>query len=154
MPKPPLIAGNSDPHLRAYWNCWVELHLIDGLLVRFVSILRVPPNRVILVPKHFINRVLESVHSGPSGGHMEITRTLGRVKERFYWPQKSSVQSFISFCKACLESKTSCMQGQAPVQSNVVSEPFTFWAMDYMGPLPEAAKGNKLILVIGDHFTK
>ena len=26
--------------------------------------------------------------------------------------------------------------------------------MDYMGPLPETARGNKHILVIGDHFTK
>ena len=36
----------------------------------------------------------------------------------------------------------------------VISEPFTFWAMDYMGPLPETARGNKHILVVGDHFTK
>ena len=86
---------------------------------------------------------------------MEISRKLGRVKERFYWPQrKSSVQSFISSCKACIESKVSCMQGQAPLQSNVVSEPLTFWAMDNMGPLLETARGNRHILVIGDHFTK
>ena len=155
MPKPPLFAWKSDPHLWAYWNCCDELHLIDGLLVRYVSVLKGPPKRVIVVPKHIINQVLESVHSGPSGGHMGITRTLGRVKERFYWPQKkASVASFISSCTACIESKTSCMQGQAPLQSNVVSEPFTFWAMDYMGPLAETARGNRHILVIGDHFTK
>ena len=43
MPKPPLFARKSDPHLQAYWNCWDELHLIDGLLVRNVSVLKGPP---------------------------------------------------------------------------------------------------------------
>ena len=90
--------------------------------MRYVSVLKGPPKRVIV---------------------LGITRTLGWVKECFYWPQmKSSVQSFISLCKECIESKTSCMQGQAQLQSNVVSEPFTFWSMDYMGPLPETARGN------------
>ena len=32
--------------------------------------------------------------------------------------------------------------------------PFIFWAMDYMGPLPETSQGNKHLLVLMDHFTK
>ena len=35
-----------------------------------------------------------------------------------------------------------------------VSEPFVFWAMDYMGPLSEMCRGNKHLLVVMDHFTK
>ena len=86
---------------------------------------------------------------------MEITRTLGMVKERFYWPHmKSFIQSYVNSCKECIESKTSCTKRQAPLQPHVISKPFTFWAMDYMGPLPETARGNKHILVVGDHFTK
>ena len=34
-----------------------------------------------------------------------------------------------------------------------VSEPFVFWAMDYMGPLSETCGGNKHLLVVMDHFT-
>jgi len=86
---------------------------------------------------------------------MGITRTLGRVKKRFYWPHmKSSVQSYIASCKECIESKTSCGRKQAPLRSMVINEPYTFWAIDYMGLLPETARGNKHILVVGDHFTK
>ena len=111
--------------------------------------------RVIFVPQHMISQVLEIVHSGQSGGHIGITRTLSRAKERFYWPHmKSSVQSYKIICKECIESKTSCTRRQAPLQPMVISEPFTFWAMDYMGPLPETARGNKHILVVLDHFTK
>ena len=101
-----------------------------------------------------ISQPLESVHSGPSGGHMGITRTLGRVKERFYWPHMTySVQSYIGSFKECIESKTSCTKRKPPLQPVVISEPFTVWAMDYMGPLPETARGNKHILVVGDHVT-
>ena len=86
---------------------------------------------------------------------MGITRTFGRVKERFFWPHmKSSVQSYVNSCKECIESKTSCTKRHAPLQPLVISEPFTFWVMDYMGPLPEAARGNTHILVVDDHFTK
>ena len=155
MPKPPYFAWKFDSQLRSYWNCWDEEHLIDGLLVRYTSVSKGPPKRVILVPQHSVSQVLDSVHSGPSGGHMGITRTLGRVKERFYWPHmKSSVQSNIGSCKECIESNISCARIQAPLQPMVISEPVNFWAIDYMGPLPEIARENKHILVVGDHFAK
>ena len=35
-----------------------------------------------------------------------------------------------------------------------VGEPFTFWALDYIGPMSETSRGNKRILVVMDHFTK
>ena len=58
---------------------------------------------------------------------MGITRTLGRVKERFYWPHmKSSVQSYVDSCKECIESKTSCPKRHAPIQPLVISEPLLF----------------------------
>ena len=36
----------------------------------------------------------------------------------------------------------------------VISEPFTFLAMGYMGPIPETARGDTRMLAVGDHFTK
>ena len=42
----------------------------------------------------------------------------------------------------------------APLQSIDINEPFAFWAMDYMGPLPEISSGSKPWLVVMDHFTK
>ena len=40
------------------------------------------------------------------------------------------------------------------MQSIEVGQPFTFWAIDYMSPLPITARGNEHILVVMDHFTK
>jgi len=40
------------------------------------------------------------------------------------------------------------------MQTIEVGEPFTFWALDYMGPITETVRGNKHILVVMDHFSK
>ena len=70
---------------------------------------------------------------------------------------RKSVENYIRQCDACVKRKTPALtasNGTAPLQSLQVSEPFTFWALDYMGPLPETNRGNKHILVLMDHFTK
>ncbi|KAJ8949276.1 hypothetical protein NQ318_022791 [Aromia moschata] len=39
----------------------------------------------LVLPKAIIHQVLEELHSSPSGGHFGVTRTLARVRDRFYW---------------------------------------------------------------------
>lgn len=70
---------------------------------------------------------------------------------------RESVEDYIRRCTACTQRKLpapAANNGKAPLKSIEVSEPFTFWALDYMGPLPETARGNRHILVMMDHFTK
>ena len=86
---------------------------------------------------------------------MGIRRTIMRCKERFFWPKMNdSVTRFIQNCEECSRSKYDTKQTRAPLKPIEVSEPFVFWALDYMGPLPETAGGNRHILVMMDHFTK
>ena len=113
------------------------------------------PHSSVVLPQSLINNVLHSLHSGPSGGHMGITRTILRAKERFFWPHmQESIQSFIQSCPECSQNKLDTKTTKAPLQHIQISEPFVFWAMDYMGPIKETARGNKHILVMMDHFTK
>eukprot|EP00112_Aurelia_sp_Birch-Aquarium-sp1_P023718 Seg718.4 transcript_id=Seg718.4/GoldUCD/mRNA.D3Y31 product="Retrovirus-related Pol polyprotein from transposon 412" pseudo=true protein_id=Seg718.4/GoldUCD/D3Y31 len=67
---------------------------------------------------------------------------------------QETIAQYVQSCLECMQSKTCSNQGKAPLQPIIVSEPFVFWAMDYMGPLPETSRGNKHLLVVGDHFTK
>ena len=86
---------------------------------------------------------------------MGISRTLSRAKERFFWPtMQETISQYVQSCPECMQSKACSNQGKAPLQPIIVSELFVFWAMDYMGPLPQTSRGNKHLLVIGDHFTK
>ncbi|KAJ8952419.1 hypothetical protein NQ318_014511, partial [Aromia moschata] len=39
----------------------------------------------LVLPKARIHQVLDELHNSPSGGHFGVTRTLARVRDRFYW---------------------------------------------------------------------
>ena len=85
---------------------------------------------------------------------MGIRRTIMRCRERFFWPKMNdSVTRFIQNCEECSRDKYDTKQTRAPLKPKEVSEPFVVWALDYMGPLPETARGNRHILVMMDHFT-
>ena len=43
-PKPPYFAWKFDSRLRSDWNCLEEVHLVYGLLVRYTSVSKGPPN--------------------------------------------------------------------------------------------------------------
>ena len=67
---------------------------------------------------------------------------------------RQTVEDYIASCKICSQHNQPTSSGKAPLKPIEVGEPFTFWAMDYMGPLPVTTRGNKHILVVMDHFTK
>ena len=95
------------------------------------------------------------MHDSPFAGHMGIARTEDRIRQRFFWPGiRCSVQEYIKQCAACTQRKTPTDNNKAPQQTIEVGEPFTVWAMDSMGPLPETSHGNRHILVTMDHFSK
>ena len=109
----------------------------------------------LLIPSALQDQVLKSLHVGPLGGHLGITRTEERVRKRFHWPGiRKTVTRHIQLCNVCNHKNSPTNRNTAPLGHISVSQPFTFWAMDYMGPLPETSRGNKHILVVVDHFTK
>ena len=91
----------------------------------------------------------------PFAGHMGVARTEERIRQRSYrLGIHNSVQTFIHNCRACAQRKIATHNNKAPTHHIEAGEPFTFWAKDYMGPLPETARGNRNILVMMDHFSK
>ena len=85
---------------------------------------------------------------------MGICCTIMRCRERFFWPKmKDSVIRFIDNCEECSQSNYETKQTRAPLKPIEVSEPSVFWALDYMGPLPDKASNKRHLLVTMDHFT-
>ena len=99
---------------------------------------------------------MQDLHCSPFSGHLGLKRTLLKAKEQYFWPHMTTLlQDFVKNCQVCAQIKLDPNHIKAPLQSITVNEPFIFWAMDYMGPLPETTQGkNKHLLVIMDHFTK
>ena len=64
------------------------------------------------------------------------------------------LHDFVRYRQVCAQTKLDPNHLKASLQTINVNEPFVFWAMDYMGPLPETTQGNKHLLVVMGHFTK
>ena len=155
FPRPPAFVWEHDVTLRTLWHCWDQLDLHDNLLVKKPN-KEVPfPQYTFVIPRSLVPSVLQGIHSSPFSGHLGITKTLGRTRYRFYWPKMTvEIKDFVQKCETRAQVKLDQHKSKAPLKPIEVNEPFVFWAMDYMGPLPETARGNKHLLVVMDHFTK
>ena len=155
--KRKLAEWRKEPHFRPFWYNYERLFVRDGLLYRSLNFKNSHPDPAVVVPEALRTDILKGTHDSPFTGHLGVTRTLDRIRKRFFWPNMQKfVENYIRQCDACIQRKSpgSFSTGSAPLQSIEVSEPFTFWALDYMGPLPETGRGNRHILVLMDHFTK
>lgn len=155
LPKPKPITIN-DPVFKKWLKHYDQYFLRNSLLYRALGNNSDSfPRHVLLVPSALQDTILQALHDGPFSGHLGITRTEDRVRQRFYWPGiRTTVCHHIKLCEACNRKNSPVNRNKAPLGHIAVSQPFTFWAMDYMGPLPETSRGNKHILVVVDHFTK
>ena len=155
FPRPPQFVWKDNRLLSLYWYCWDQLFLQNGLLMKSHKASAPFPQNAVVIPQGLINVVLRNLHSSSSGGHMGVNRTTARARERFFWPHMhKAVQKFTKNCSECSQIKHDPSLNKAPLKQIEVSEPFVFWAMDYMGPIKETARENKHILVLMDHFTK
>ena len=155
MPKPPYFVWGREKMLRPFWHCWEDLHVVNGLLVKRLCADQSLPQYAFVIPEHLVQSVMQGLHCSPFSGHLGIKRTLQRAKERYFWPHMNNeLKNFVRHCQVCAQAKLDPNHQKAPLQTINVNEPFVFWAMDYMGPLPETTQGNKHLLVVMDHFTK
>ena len=96
--------------------------------------------------------VLQGLHDGARGGHLDQHNTRPNVRCRFYWPRWTDVQEWCLRCPECAktESSTAC----AHLNPSQVGYPTEMVALDIFRPLPQTSQGNWYILVITDYFTR
>ena len=155
MPRPPYFFWAHNPTLRALWHCWDVLHLVIGISVESFQGQPTSLSQYAFIPFTMIHSVLHGIQCPQFSGHLGLNRTLQRARGKFFSPLMFlHITEFVRSCQLCAQNKLGASQSRAPVQPIDVNEPFVFWVMDYMGPLPETTQGNKHLLVIMDHFTK
>ncbi|XP_049307227.1 uncharacterized protein LOC125777122 [Bactrocera dorsalis] len=95
--------SNESPTAKAYWAQWNSINLVNGYLHRTWESEDGKQSRLlIIVPKSMIPKVLKEYHNGPSGGHLGITKTIEKIKQRFYWIGcQDSIAEWISNCVEC-----------------------------------------------------
>ncbi|KAJ8937745.1 hypothetical protein NQ318_009155 [Aromia moschata] len=94
------------PTVKSYWAQWNSLVLSDGLLKRVLEKSDGTEERKqLIVPRNRVPEVLEEIHNGSTGGHLGVTKTLGKVRERFYWVNcTTDVKEWCKKCVVCAAS--------------------------------------------------
>ena len=158
-PDGAVIAGMSKD-IKAFWNQWDVLQLKNGLLYRkwfpFESMNhRAGPKWQLVAPNEIRRQILVALHDSPSGGHLGVSKTVNKVRHRFYWlGYKQDVVRWCKKCDHCSQTKSGPWQKKARLGHVVVGNPLERVAVDILGPVPETENGNQYILVVTDYFTK
>lgn len=148
--------ASASPNVKSYWAQWDSIEMENGVLKRALEIGDgVSKKLQLLVPKIRVPEILKLLHSGTSGGHLGITKTLEKVRERFYWVNcKEDVKDWCRKCVVCATSNGPQKRRKAPMRQYNVGSPFERIAIDISGPFPTTDRGNKYILVAMDYFSK
>ena len=99
--------SDESPSFKALWAQRDSLHVENGLLNRAWES---PDGRHVtmqlVVPVTRIKEVLREMHSGSSGAHFGINKTLSKIRERFYWVCcRQDVESWCKKCTTCAAVK-------------------------------------------------
>ncbi len=135
---------------------WDRLFVENGILKRQYEGVRGHDSWTqFVVPLKLRDEILKELHSGALEGHLGEDKTVGKVRERCYWPgmQQDVIQG-IRTCPECATRKSPSQRNRAPLKTVASGFPMQVVAVDILGPLPESTARNSYILVVGDYFTK
>ena len=123
----------------------------DGCLVFVTS----DGSELYVVPSHLCSRLLEEMHDAPTRGHLGYSKTLHKLKQKFYWDgMRQDVENWIQSCQGCLTRKSPTHPIRQPMVPISAVAPWQMVTIDIVGPLPRSSKGNQWILVMQDRFSK
>lgn len=167
----PEDAASYGSSARVLWALqWDTLFVDEGVLFRrFVHPSGNPDrdSRQLVLPYSRVHDTVREYHALPrTGSHFKQTKTLAKVRERFYWPMASQdVRNIVAACEECCRVHGGG-RGRHPGAMQPYSDT-TFlgrWFLDLLGPYPpptacpryaEAAKKYKkwFCLVTVESFT-
>lgn len=150
------VAGEGKEFI-TYWHIWDLLEVIDGMLCKkwMTPVTSRAPVHQLIIPHMYRKEIFKQLHEPRTGGHQGVNKTIASLKQRFYWPgYQADILRWCKYCPACARRKPGRGPKRGHLQQESVSTPFEKIAIDIMGPLEETSRGNKVIMVVCDYFTK
>jgi len=111
---------------------------------------------LLVVPKTLVNLVLKSYHESVLSAHFGVTKTLAKLRKKYYWPTMiQDTNEFIKTCVSCQLSKMSYGKKPGLLQPIplIDTKPISRLCFDYLGPLP-ISQGKKYLIVATCNATK
>jgi len=104
----------------------------------------------LVLPHQLRDQVISGLHNDV--GHPGIERTLGLIRQRFYWTNMAQdVKTAVQECERCILRKAS--GDTAPLVNIQTSQPLELVCMDFLTIEP-CKGGLENVLVITDHYTR
>lgn len=153
--KPPWSVMRSEgSQMRTYWSMWSQLRLKRGILhVQDVSSERGPLR--LIAPLKIRQIILEHLHNNRTAAHLGMTKTLEKVRHRFWWPGlKQDVHRWCRYCPPCQKRNLRAGRKKANLHHDPVGSPMEKIGIDILSFREETEDGNTCVLVIVDYFTK
>ena len=154
-PPRPAVTDMS-PAVRHLWLLWEQLFLHEGILYKlWFGDHKSTTRWQLLVPKTLQAEVMGSLHNSVTAGHLGYNKTVGKVKQNFYWYKlKESVHNWVRRCAKCGARKSPSKKYRAALGTYNVGAPMDRVATDILGPFPVSDRGNRYVLLVCDQFTK
>ena len=134
---------------------WERLKIKDNVLYREWHELSGNCRLQIVVPENWKTEILTLLHDNVCAGHLGISKTVARIRSRFYWVgYKDDVIQHCSKCFECQARKMPPRHIKAEMKTYNIGIPVERIEIDILRPLTETNARHKYILVITDCFTK
>ena len=150
------LDGRVADYDKRFYAARQEFMVHDGLLyLNTTSPMGQDSTPVFVVPAGKRQAAIDGCHR--SAGHQGRDRTLGLLKERFWWPGMARAMfRAVSNCARCIQYEA---KSQLPLMNPILcTEPMELVHIDYVGmEVMVAAKEKpvvKNVLVVVDHFTR
>ncbi|KAF4514126.1 UNVERIFIED_CONTAM: hypothetical protein B566_EDAN019138 [Ephemera danica] len=108
-----------------------------------------------VLPQRLRPLFLHMCHDDALSGHMGIYKTRKRLERLVYWPTMAlDIQHYIKSCERCQLTKPIYRKPAGHIVQPKPTKRWQFVALDYVGPMVRTKKGNRVILVLTDVYTK
>lgn len=109
----------------------------------------------LFVPTLMRHTVLQYYHDHPTAGHLGVTKTLARLRQRFFWPKMAAdIKKYVVSCHVCQFTKPSQRKPAGLMIPIEPTKPWEYTGVDFVGPLPRTQNGNEYLIVFVDYFSK
>ena len=112
-------------------------------------------SKLCIPPGKFRKDVMEAVHDDLLSGHLGATRTIAKLRHRYYWRKMAEhVRQYVQSCQLCQTRKTPKLKPAGMMQYIETELPFERIGMDVLGPFLASENGNTNIIVAVNYLTK
>lgn len=88
-------------------------------------------------------------------GHLGTDKTMVKLQGAGWWPEmREDVERYVSNCLTCAANNPDAKTAKVLLGHQRISGPWSKLQIEFIGPLPQTAQGNRYCLVISDNFTK